>query len=496
MAKIPYEVPRIGAPFPLMLGLPIINSTVDELESVIKAPRPLIFSAVLSAISLVLQGLVDVQKPKGGTSPCSLMLLSIADSGERKSTLDKIIFKTIRESQNRLSVEYEKEYANWQGDLKIWEMKQRAIQRKIEKLAGRGEDSTEFERNYIAGISQRPRQPKRLKVLYEDATSAALFFGLHKDTPTAGVITSEGGGVLSGSALNDLSKQNSIWSGDDIHVDRVSRDSFTVAGARLTVSMMVQSDVFKEYMLRRGEITRGSGLWARFLVCKPDSTQGERFDDGGDVSKRCVESFVNRLGDFYAENIIRAKNNDWERAVIEFDDRAKGDWINLCNFIESRVAEGEFWSGMRDHASKLADNISRLAVLFHCFEGGAVGGKISDKTLSAAVRVGIWYSGEFAKIFSRDGRMEEDGTLLLRWIEEKCRRHNSSSLLRNDIRRQCPNRLRSKQALDEVLLYLEGKGVVQNELYGGKCYVRLYPHGRVRSIGVLAQPGSDPDRCY
>lgn len=488
MTKIPYEVPRIGAQFPLVLGLPIINSTVDELEKVIKAPRPLIFSGVLSAVSLVLQGLLDVQKPKGGISPCSLMLLSIAESGERKSTIDKIIFKKIRESQGCLAAEYEKEYAKWQGDIKIWEMKQRAIQRKIEKLAERAEESIELEREYIAGVSRRPIQPKKFKMLYEDVTSAALFLGLYSNTPTAGLIAGEGGGVLSGPALNDLPKQNSLWSGDEIHVDRVSRDSFTVSGGRLTVSLMVQEDVFRKYMSQRGEVSRGSGLWARFLVCKPDSRQGERFESHSDASMVCIDAFLDRLTDFYSENLRRFKNNSWGRVVVGFDDDAKSSWIDFYNFVESRVAEGGFWSGMRDHASKLADNVARLAVLFHCFETGSVSGKVSEVTLNFAIQVGLWFSGEFAKVFSREGRLEADSALLLRWMEMKCCRDNSYTLTRNDIRRNCPNRLRSKQVLDETLLYLESRGVVQSETYGGKCYVRLYPRGRSRPIGILAEP--------
>ncbi|WP_319749870.1 YfjI family protein [Pseudomonas aeruginosa] len=484
--KIPYEVPRIGAPFPLVLGLPVINSAVDDLERVIKAPRPLIFSAVLSAISLVLQGLVDVRKPKGGTSPCSLMLLCIADSGERKSALDKAVFKVVRELQNRLGLEHEDACARWQADFKIWEVKQRVIQRKIEKLTAQGEDSTSRELEYIAGAAREPKRPRKFKILYEDTTSEALFIGLHKDTPTAGLITSEGGGVLSGRALNDLSKQNSLWSGDDIHVDRATRESFTVIGGRLTVSVMVQERLFKEYMLKRGEIARGSGLWARFLVCKPNSTQGQRFDDGSNIPTPCFDVFVERLGDLLSRNVIWAQGNDWERNVVEFDDFAKNSWIHFYNFIEERVAEGGFWSSMRDHASKLADNIARLAALFHCFEGGAVEGKISDQTLSAAIQVGIWFSGEFAKIFSKEGRVEAGGVLLLQWLEDKCLKNGSHLMLKNDIRRYGPNRLRPTGVLDEVLLYLESTGSVGLESHANKFYVSLYPRGKVRPIGWWA----------
>lgn len=480
-----YVVPRIGSPFPEMLGLPLISSVVDELGKSVQAPKPLIFSAVLSAISLALQGLVDVKKPKGGVSPCSLMLLCLADSGERKSTVDKIVLGSIKEVQSRMDREYSEQHDKWQAGLKVWKMKQRSIQRKIEKQAGLDEPTLELEEQYSVGFSQQPQRPKKFKMLYEDTTSEALFYGLYQDINTAGMITSEGGGVLRGAAFNDLSKQNSLWSGDPIHVSRISRESFTVEGARLTVSMMVQSSVFNKYMLDCGDQSRGSGLWARFLVCRPDSTQGQRLIRMGETSTHSSESFDSKLAALLSENISQMNSGKWNRNIVEFDDLAKESWVELFNFIEERMANGMFWEDMRDHASKLADNIARLAALFHCFEGGCIGGQISVNTLDAAVRVGFWYSSEFAKIFSRAGRVEADAVELERWLVERASKKGCATK-RNDILRHGPNRLRSKPVLACVLSYLEERGVVAFEYTTKGCHINLYPLGKVRGVGVSA----------
>ena len=69
-----------------------------------------------------------------------------------------------------------------------------------------------------------PAKPKEFKVLYEDSTSEALFHGMYENLSTAGLISSEGAGVLEGRAFNDLSKQNAIWSGDSITIDRKPGD--------------------------------------------------------------------------------------------------------------------------------------------------------------------------------------------------------------------------------------------------------------------------------
>ncbi|HIE5821723.1 TPA: YfjI family protein [Pseudomonas aeruginosa] len=470
--NIPIQFPRIGAPFPMIASLPRISSIVDELQSNIQAPRPLIFSSVLSAISLALQGLVDVQKPKGGVSPCSLMLLSIADSGERKSSIDKVVHRRYREAQAKAMVEYEKELAVWVVERDIWNMKRRAIQKGIEKRAAREEDSSELERQYSELSVRGPRKIKKFQMLYEDTTTEAFFDGLYKYTPTAGIITSEGGGVLKGSALNDFSKMNSLWSGDPINVSRLSRESFILEDARLTVSVMVQGDVFDKYLLKSGDQARCSGLWARFLVCRPDSTQGQRFIRVTDSDSGCGEAFFSRLDELIAENILRSKEQVWSRQVLSFDDGARERWVQIFNFIEENMADGRFWGGMKDHASKLADNIARLAALFHCFESGGGSRSISERTLDAAIFVGFWYSAEFAKIFSEAGQVEGDAIELLKWLERKGA-GEGVPIRKNLILQYGPARLRNKAKLEAVLLYLCERCSICFDYIGRVTYVRF-----------------------
>lgn len=483
--SIPISRPRVGEPFPMTVGLPLINSVVDELEREVKAPRALIFSAVLATISLVLQGKIDVRKPKGGVSPCSLMLLCIADSGERKTTVDKIVLGTIKALQGKMDCEYKTTHSKWQASLKLWEINQKSIQRNIERLAKCGEPIAEQEEKYLQGFEQKPKRPRKFKILYEDVTSEALLYGLYQDVPTAGIITSEGGGVLNGPALNDLSKQNSLWSGDAVHVDRITRESFTIEDARLTVSMMVQGSAFKKYMITNGEQSRGSGLLARFLVCRPASTQGQRLIGAGKASSEHAERFGSRVASLLDENISNLKQDAWGRQVVEFSDEAKNRWIDVFNFIEEGMAAGGYWADTKDHASKLADNIARLAALFHCFEKDNDGEAISPLMLDLAVSVGFWYSGEFVKIFDKDGQLEVDADQLVKWLERKSL-EGDTLIKKNYVRQHGPNRLRNKSYLDDVLDYLQRKGLVSVERFDRVCYINTRPSPVRRYIGFLS----------
>lgn len=144
------------------------------------------------------------------------------------------------------------------------EGKRKVILKKINKNTDKGINSSEEELLFSAHEKSKPLGPRQYKMVYDDATSEALFFGLYSNLPSAGLISSEGAGILNGGALNDLSKQNSLWSGDSITVDRVSVESYQVTDSRLTISVMLQASAFKEYMERRGEKVVGQGCWLGF----------------------------------------------------------------------------------------------------------------------------------------------------------------------------------------------------------------------------------------
>jgi hypothetical protein len=70
---------------------------------------------------------------------------------------------------------------------------------------------------------------------------------------------------------------NMVWDAARlIPLDRASGSIFA-RNASGTMSFMVQEEVLKEYLDRRGKVVRGSGHRARYLVGWPASTQGYRF---------------------------------------------------------------------------------------------------------------------------------------------------------------------------------------------------------------------------
>ena len=87
-------------PYPLDALPDTIRAAVEEVAGFVKAPVPLVASSALAALSLALPSAhVDAKRAEKLHGPVGLFLLTIADSGERKSTCDGFFTSAIRHYQ-------------------------------------------------------------------------------------------------------------------------------------------------------------------------------------------------------------------------------------------------------------------------------------------------------------------------------------------------------------------------------------------------------------
>ncbi|MGH8385048.1 MAG: YfjI family protein [Pseudomonas sp.] len=471
-------LPVPGGAFPRSMALPIIGAAVDEAERNIMAPRALIYSAALPAMATAAQASIDVCKPNGQIGPVSIMVLTVANSGERKSTAENVFMGGVRRFQDEMDVIYQSELSDWRAKQSIWDARRKAILKEtllLDQSEGGDPNKQLMEHQACA-----PIKPRRFKLLYEDATSEALFLGLHQNIPVAGLISSEGGGVLTGKAFNDLSKQNALWSGDTITVDRVSAESYEVRG-RLTVSLMVQESSFFSYMEKNGEKSRGSGLWARFLVCSPESTQGTRFITEGAARWDCCDRFSERVGEILKSSVEFLADPKKPKLVVRFSLAAIHRWVSIFNGVEAQIKPGGRYFGMGDHASKLADNIARVAAIFHFFE--KKDGDIAVETLEAAIDVCFWYSDEFLRMFSLPPQDEADALELDDWLQLK-RESGEQFVAKNLVLQKGPGHLRKVKRLDPAIEVLVAQGKVLMCKFENVTYLNLFPERSMSNMNT------------
>ena len=196
-----------------------VRCAVLEVAGFVKAPIPLIATSALAALSLTIQAHTDVQRAEKLHGPCSLFMLAIADSGERKSTCDGFFTKAIRDYEAReqeaakpLIVAYKSEHA-------AWEAKRSGLKEKIKALAKDGKPSMAQERELHDLDRAQPISPRVPRLIHGETTPEALQFELAKEWPSGGVISSEAGSVFGGhgmgadSVMRNLAVLNQLWDG-------------------------------------------------------------------------------------------------------------------------------------------------------------------------------------------------------------------------------------------------------------------------------------------
>lgn len=422
--------------------------------------------SAISSLSLAVQSVADIKTPIGQVLPASLMTLVVADSGVGKTAVANKFLAPIREAQSERKKIFDELNKKYKREYELWHERRRVS---LKEGAKAKED---FERIKALAVLQeldecKPVEPINYKLIYEDSTSQALFGGLSGGYPYAGLISSEGKEILNGRAFNDLPKQNSIWSGDSITVDRLTGESYTIDGARLVVSVMVQGEIFQKYLARRGDEARASGLWARFLVACPNTTQGTRLIYGAEQSKACMSEFCVRLKEIINEGFEIFDSRE-PKKVMTFTKGSEVMWMDLYNEIESEILPGGDYSRAPDHASKLMDNISRVAGLLCYFDSGSI--EISEGYLQDAIELCIWCSAQFKNMFVSKSQQEKDADQLLLWLNNIFS-DGITKVPKSDIQRLGPNSIRRNDRLSLALDFLSERRRVDVWKESGVRYV-------------------------
>ncbi|MFL3463287.1 DUF3987 domain-containing protein, partial [Escherichia coli] len=97
-------------------------------------------TSALTAISIACQNQIDVCRPGNLHGPVNLYSLILADSGERKTTVDKVFMKAFYLRDEALADEYAKLVENYSTEKEIWEQKQKALESKFHKEIRAGKD--------------------------------------------------------------------------------------------------------------------------------------------------------------------------------------------------------------------------------------------------------------------------------------------------------------------------------------------------------------------
>lgn len=325
----PLTVRVAPEPYPIEALPASIRVAVDEVAGFAKAPIPMIASSALAALSLATQAHVDIERAQGLSSPVSLFLLTIADSGERKSTVDGHFMRAIRDYESAQAEAAKPLLKDHDAKLSAWEAKYGGIKDKIRELSKKGSPTSAHEADLQALGHEKPEPPRFPRLTYSDVTPEKLAVNLGTKYPSGGVVAAEGGlifgsyGMSGDSVTRNLSMTNQVWDGNSLQVDRKTSESFRVDNARLTISIMVQEATLRNFYGKSGDLARGTGFFARFLVAWPVSTQGYRpFTEAPDCWP-AMSAFNRRITAILNQPAPIDENGGLQPVMMRFSPEAK-----------------------------------------------------------------------------------------------------------------------------------------------------------------------------
>jgi len=466
-------------PYPLdALPLPI-RAAVEEVAGFVKAPVPMVASSALAALSLAIQVHADAKRAEKLHGPVGLFLLTIADSGERKSTCDGFFTKPIRDYEEAQAEAAKPILKDHNAAIEAWEAKRGGVKENIRQLAKAGKPTHSAESSLRDLEHDKPKPPRIPRLMYADATPEALAYGLAKQWPSGGVVSAEAGivfgshGMGKDSVMRNLGLLNQLWDGTSLTIDRRTTESFTVRGARLTIALQVQEPTLREFFNRSGALARGTGFLARFLVAWPESTQGQRLFTEAPANWPHLAAFHRRIAAILDQPAPIDEDGALTPPMLPLTPDAKAAWVEYHNAIESELSNGGELYDVRDVASKSADNAARLAALFQMFEGA--GGAIGAEAFEGASRIAAWHLNEARRFFGELALPAEmaDAARLDHWLIEYCQRERTHLVPTRDAQRLGP--IRDKEKLTTALRELEELDRVKVAQEGRRITIKVNP---------------------
>lgn len=478
------EIPE-GAPFPVK-ALGPLNEVVEAVRATTQAPVAIPAASALSVASLAVQGFADVET-LGGTRPLSLYVLTIASSGERKSSCDAPLLEGLRSHEQEQAKKLRAANVAFENAHALWKGKRDKIlaDAKKKKPSDRTDDDFETKLNELG---PEPTAPPSADRTVTEPTFEGLTRLFAMGQPSLGIFSDEGGQFLGGHAMNNDNRQktlaalNSLWQGDPIRRTRQGDGAYTLFGRRLAIHLMVQPSVARTFMA--DPMASDTGFLARFLICEPTSTIGTRLHNQSSLNSSALEKFKVRLRDVLATQMpMDEDTRELEPRTLHLSEEARTLLVEFYDTIEAQQAPDGDLQNITSHASKAAEQAARIAGVLTLWTD-LDAKEVSGEAMANGIELAQFYLSEARRLTDAAVISKEidDAETLRVWILEKW---PHPEIMTRDVVRLGPGRLRESPKARECLQLLQQHGWLK-ELQAG---TRVRGRARMEAWRIEREPG-------
>lgn len=419
-AKLPlFRELEAGEPYPVDSLPPIMRDAVLAIADKTQCDPAIAAGSVLAAASLAVMAHADVVTPHGQVVPTNLYVVTLAESGDRKSAADDLAMRAVRDAE---AAAQEKRRAAW-GDYccakDAWQAAKTEVMRVHKKDRAKVEAA-------LKALGSEPRPPLEPSIVVTEPTIAGLEKAFLAARPALGLFSDEGGQMLGGHAMRDESRLhtmgalNNLWQGKPIKRTRAGDGNSIMIGRRLAVHLMIQPGIAPKLLGDPEAIS--TGLVGRLLVAAPPSRPGERlWREAAPQSDMALSCFNGRLSSLL--ETWRHHPDDLQQLVpqqLAMTASARVNWITFHDACQERVRPGGEWEAIRAWGEKAPEQAARLAgvlAVMNDLNAAAV----DSLSMGQAIRLVEHYGAEVARIAGQpmlDPELRQ-AAALLDWIKER-----------------------------------------------------------------------------
>nr|WP_181716998.1 DUF3987 domain-containing protein [Psychrobacter sp.]QJS05579.1 hypothetical protein [Psychrobacter sp.] len=461
--------PSKPTPYPIEAWPPILRKPIEAIAYYAQVPTAMAGQAILGAIAHIGQAHVDA--PMGYShKPTSLIIITEGESGTGKTQVMGLSHYKIQQHEKQ-------QYADYLLELSSWETQKASLKNN--------------ERAAFLESNPKPFNPVNL---FDDATIEPLIdrfvdgemFNASLSTDEAAQFF-EGHSMKGETAGNSLSALTKLYSNGEAGRTRSQKNAYAnprtkAYDVRMTLLLQGQRVVLEKALT--DPLMSGQGFLARAMIACPEDLRGKRTwndpkrnnDSPHDNPAllaywaRCSVLLDPIPADIPTDNVGAPK-----RIKMQWGKGAKQAFDDGAQAIEDSQASGQVLQYLKEYASRMAENATRIASLMAFFDGRYI---VTLDDIERAFLLVQYSTAERLRYLDATPTGEQNNSEKLNlWLLDKARDKTPHKLNRTYVANNAPNPMRNNTKLLQYELdKLESTGHIKQELDGRRKVIAINPN--------------------
>lgn len=451
-APLTREMPP-AAPYPNDALGGVLAAAAIGINDKVQAPLAVCGTSVLGGAALACQAHADVVLPTGHARPTSLFLLSILESGGRKSGADEEALWPIRKREAALLAAYGSELDSAMNAVTAWETAREKItkEKKIERDAMK---------HALDALGPRPHLPLMPIITMDEPTVEGMAKLMPGSIPSLGIFSAEGGAFINGHAMKDDARLRSaaglsgLWDGSPLRRVRAGDGAVILPGRRVSLHLMAQPEAAG--VLFHDPVLKDQGFLGRILPTAPDAASGTRLwrDPPANADANIRRYGARLLSILEAPaTMAEGKRNELAPRRLLLSTQGRDRWIAFANHIERQLGDAGALAPIRPLANKAPEHAARIAGVL-TLVANLSAAEISAEHMEAGIELVQHHIAEALRL-DMAGQVPEKQRTAMRLLEWLWAGWGDDHVSLPDITRLGPNAIRSRDIAKSAVATLE-----------------------------------------